>query len=339
MTGKRERVAAIFDTARLSATLLALRARTRPVWLTILTYHRVGAPDPDATPLPDETYDASSATFAEQLQFLSQHFQFVTTSDVLGFLDGGSLPPNPVMLTFDDGYIECLTEALPLMTDYGATGTFFIATDAIDERKLFWWDKLYLLVERATADPIVLDYPKSMLLKRDEAYDVLNRLVKTHRGLDLERFLDHLEERSGASVPRHEEKALADATLMTWEQIDELARAGMDVESHTRTHRVVQTLLPDQLEAELRGSREILEERLGRPVRTLAYPVGFPIDGDATIRRALEDAGYDVAYSNMTGAQPCLGKVDPFDVRRIAMTEEYRAAMFRSVMAFPPLAY
>lgn len=339
MTGKRERVARILDAARVSDTLLAVRARTPPMWLTILTYHRVGAPSAEGTPFPDETYDATSRTFAEQLRFLSEHFQFVTTEDVLGFLKGGSLPPNPVMITFDDGYIECLTEALPLMADYGATGTFFIATDAIEERKLFWWDKIYLLVERATVDPIVLDYPQSLRLTRDEAYGALNQLVKTHRGLDLERFLDHLQERTGASLPREEEKALADDMLMTWEQIDELARAGMDIQSHTRTHRVVQTLLPEQLEGELRGSRELLEERLGRPVRTLAYPVGYPIEGDETIRRALSDAGYEVAYSNQTGAQPCLGRIDPFDVRRIAMSEEYRGSMFRSVMAFPPLAY
>ena len=74
-------------------------------------------------------------------------------------------------------------------------------------------------------------------------------------------------------------------------------------------------------------------------IRDRAYPVGYPIEGDETIRRALTEAGYDVAYTNQTGAQRCLGRIDPFDVRRIAMSEEYRGSMFRSVMAFPPLAY
>jgi peptidoglycan/xylan/chitin deacetylase (PgdA/CDA1 family) len=339
VAGKRERVAAALEAVRVSNTLLAVRSRTPPVWLTILTYHRVGSPKPGGTPFPDETYDASSATFAEQLRFLSEHFRFVTTEDVLAFLQGGTLPPNPVLLTFDDGYRECLTEAVPLMQDYGATGTFFIATDYVEERRLFWWDKIYLLVSRATEDPIVLDYPEPMTLSRDDAYEKLNRLVKTHRGLDLARFLDHLQERSGASLSRDEERELVDAMIMTWDEINELVDAGMDVQSHTRSHRVMQTLLPEQLDDELGGSRKLLEERIGRPVRTLAYPVGYPIDGHDDIRRALEDAGYEAAYTNMTGAQPCFGKVDRYQVRRIAMSEEYRGTMFRSVMAFPPLAY
>jgi peptidoglycan/xylan/chitin deacetylase (PgdA/CDA1 family) len=337
MVGKRERVARILDASRLSSTLLAMRARTPPVWLTVLTYHRVGRPSPD-DPFPDETYDASPGLFAEQIRFLSERFHFVTTDEVLAYLDGGRLPPNPVLITFDDGYRECLTEALPTLLDYGAKATFFIATDYVEHRRLFWWDRIGLLVERAKEDPIVLDYPRELHLSRDEAYEPLVKMVKSERGLDLERFLDHLAERADASIGSDEEKALVDRFIMTWEEIQQLVDAGMDVQSHTRSHRVMQTLLDDQLLDELGGSRALLEERLGVPIRSLAFPVGYPIGEAPQIRAALRETGYRAAYANQTGAQPCFGKVDRFQIDRIAMSEIYRDAMFRSTMAFPPLA-
>jgi len=337
MAGKRERVARLFESIRLSDALLAVRARTPPVWLTVLTYHRVGRPAPD-DPFPDETYDASSALFAEQLRFLAERFQFVTTLDVVRFLEGEPLPRNPLLVTFDDGYRECLTEALPTLLDYGAKATFFIATDYVEQRRLFWWDRIELTLQRATEDTIVLDYPEPMSLSKTEAYPVLVKMVKTERGLDLERFLDHLAQRSGGLVSRDEERALVDRFIMSWDEIGRLVEAGMDVQSHTRSHRVMQTLLPDQLADELVGSRRLLEERLGIEVHSLAYPVGYPIGEAPELRNALRAAGYRAAYTNQTGALSCVGEVDPFQLNRIAMSEFYRDAMFRTVMAFPPLA-
>ena len=61
---------------------------------------------------------------------------------------------------------------------------------------------------------------------------------------------------------------------MTWDDVRALAGAGMDIESHTRTHRVLDTLDRDQLRDELVGSRRDLEAQLGRPIRAIAYPVG-----------------------------------------------------------------
>src|SRR6185436_8186185 len=103
-----------------------------------------------------------------------------------------------------------------------------------------------------------------------------------------------------------------------------LARAGMDVESHGKHHRVLQTLHADALDDELTGSRTELEAQLGRPVRAIAYPVGRRIAREARIRDALAAAGYRLGMSNKTGVNrlwplPLRGvlPVDPFDVRRL----------------------
>jgi peptidoglycan/xylan/chitin deacetylase (PgdA/CDA1 family) len=120
----------------------------------------------------------------------------------------------------------------------------------------------------------------------------------------------------------------------------------MDVESHTRRHRVLQTLDDDALHDELAGSRHDLETQLGRPVRAIAYPVGRRIARLEKIRNAVSKAGYRIGLSNASGATriwplPLSGMLpaDPLDVRRFATDREMSDAMYFTQVAVPSLAY
>ncbi len=62
--------------------------------------------------------------------------------------------------------------------------------------------------------------------------------------------------------------------LLTWDQLGELATAGMDIGSHGKTHADLRQLDQTQLAREIIGSRTDIEARLGRPVETFAYPFG-----------------------------------------------------------------
>ena len=79
---------------------------------------------------------------------------------------------------------------------------------------------------------------------------------------------------------------------MSWHQLRQLADAGWEIGSHTRTHPPLTHCDDDALERELRGSREVCEERLGRPCLSLAYPYG---DVDGRVVQAAGAAGYETA--------------------------------------------
>jgi peptidoglycan/xylan/chitin deacetylase (PgdA/CDA1 family) len=79
---------------------------------------------------------------------------------------------------------------------------------------------------------------------------------------------------------------------MSWEQLEQLAAAGWEIGSHTRTHPSLTSLSDADLADELRGSKQVLEERLGRPCVSLAFPFG---DTDDRVRRAAAEAGYVAA--------------------------------------------
>src|SRR5438067_1301979 len=80
-------------------------------------------------------------------------------------------------------------------------------------------------------------------------------------------FIESLSASCGVSMSTDEERAIANSLLMTWDHVKKLRREGMDVQSHTSTHRVLQTLHEEQLAEELGGSREVLEGIMGEKIR------------------------------------------------------------------------
>jgi peptidoglycan/xylan/chitin deacetylase (PgdA/CDA1 family)/predicted ATP-grasp superfamily ATP-dependent carboligase len=79
---------------------------------------------------------------------------------------------------------------------------------------------------------------------------------------------------------------------VSWATLRALAEAGWEVGSHTCTHARLPTLSDERLEQELRRSRAVIEERLERPCRSLAYPFGAV---DRRVIAAVRSAGYDSA--------------------------------------------
>jgi peptidoglycan/xylan/chitin deacetylase (PgdA/CDA1 family) len=79
---------------------------------------------------------------------------------------------------------------------------------------------------------------------------------------------------------------------MSWDELDGLAARGWEIGSHTCSHPHLTTLDPAALEHELRRSKSICEDRLGRPCESIAYPYG---DHDAVVVEATRGAGYRAA--------------------------------------------
>jgi peptidoglycan/xylan/chitin deacetylase (PgdA/CDA1 family) len=124
--------------------------------------------------------------------------------------------------------------------------------------------------------------------------------------------------------------------IMTWDHVRALQAGGQDIGSHTRTHRVLQTITDAELDDELRGSRLELEAQLGQAVRALAYPVGYSVLGDKRIVSAVERAGYQVAFTNASGINHTR-RPHRLDVRRVAMEYGMTMALFRASVALPTL--
>ncbi len=337
---RRERIAELLRETGALAKILELRAHTGAPWLSILTYHRF--PKQDGTePFDDGVIDTSPLELEQHLVSIKRHFNIVGIQELCEFVQGGTLPRNPVAITFDDGYLDNYEQALPILRRLDCKAIFFVATSYINERRLYWWDKVAYLVKQCSRDSIQLNYPSPFrvdLADRPHAIFRLLRFIKACPQLDMDRLLTELGQAVGIPWTRELELASAERLLMTWDHVRALREAGMDVESHTRTHRVLQTLSEAELRDELAGSRADLQRELGEAPRAVAYPIGKPLAGSARLRAALASAGYELGFTNGTGPTRTWGRRDPYDIRRQTVSRDLGAAYLLSILAVPPLA-
>ena len=117
---------------------------------------------------------------------------------------------------------------------------------------------------------------------------------------------------------------LGQAQLLGWAQAREMARAGVRFGSHTMSHADLAKLEAPGLNRELYEARQRMEENLGEPVDTLAYPYGR---FTPAVKDRCRQAGYQVACSCPTGFVGATNG-DPYDLRRITLLANDHLADF-----------
>ncbi|MGP6188645.1 MAG: polysaccharide deacetylase family protein [Vulcanimicrobiaceae bacterium] len=128
-----------FCAAALGAHRVALAADWPGV--PVLMYHKVDASVPTDPVGRDLTVEP--AAFSAQLQYLrAHHIRTLTAAELADALQRGERPRDAVVLTFDDGYADAATTALPLLQKYGARGTFYISSGFVGTPRHVTWRQL-----------------------------------------------------------------------------------------------------------------------------------------------------------------------------------------------------
>ena len=116
--------------------LPAMEAYARPARIPVLAYHSV-MPQEFYHPInADNTWILHEETFYAQMRYLYENgFTTLTSYQLLDFLHNrGDLPDNPIIITFDDGYLDNYLYAAPILRKFGFTAMMFLITGAIHEK-------------------------------------------------------------------------------------------------------------------------------------------------------------------------------------------------------------
>jgi peptidoglycan/xylan/chitin deacetylase (PgdA/CDA1 family) len=343
MSSARRRLAHLLDGIGLPRAVLAARARELFPWrwLTVLTYHRIS--DTLAPGWDPEVVDAPAAAFESQVKLLQRYFTLIDTRDLDAWRAGGRLPPNPAIITFDDGYRDNHDVVLPILKRLSAKAVFFVATMYIADRRVFWWELVNHALTLSPRQRLQLRYPEPLALDLAKPADrrasvrTLLVMLKREVGVDMERFLAELYAAADVRMDGAEERRLADSLLMSWDHVRALTDAGFDVQSHSHAHRVLHTLPPEAVTADLKRSRAELESALDQPVSALAYPTGRPLGDAPALRQAVLDAGFRYGFT-VERLVPLASMRDWLGIPRMMMDQAIGAASYRTGLAIPALA-
>jgi len=207
----------------------------------------------------------------------------------------------------------------------------------LEQNDVAWYDRLFLLFSTAETGKIdlLLDKPRRFPLDTPElrmqaAVRVITWL-RTRPNAERRAFCAELE----AQYPVPSEP-LRDR-MLTWEQVSEMARAGIAFGGHTMTHPVLSRLAPEELPLELAESKALIEARTALQIEHFAYPFGKASES-LSVSHQLRQYGYKTAVTTEWGLNR--PGTDPFALRRVSFVDEDSLQTFAFnlglLFAFPP---
>ena len=299
---------------RLKPTIKRIQKRLASNGL-ILMYHRVAEVDLDPWGLC-----VTPQHFAEHLQVLQKYAQPISLRELAQAHQEGKIPRRAVAVTFDDGYVDNLLHAKPLLEQYNIPATIFVTTGYIGQNREFWHDELeqILLQPGRLADKLCLKINGSIhqwelgeaAYYSDEDYQS-DRSRKAWEGQAGSRLALYLSIYERLEPLPEDQRQEALNQIQIWAglernvrptyrplELGELRKLGqgklIEIGAHTVNHPLLSAHPTALQQDEIQNSKAYLEAVLSRSVTSFAYPFG-----DYTLETVdlVREAGFDCACS------------------------------------------
>jgi peptidoglycan/xylan/chitin deacetylase (PgdA/CDA1 family) len=234
------------------------------------------------------------------------------------------------LITFDDGWSDNFTHALPILHRNGLPAVVFLPVNFIGGRRLFWQERLTHLVVQAVmqvrSDPQLRERFRESLaaVRLDSVLDLpdhdprfaIMEAVRQQKKLAtsvIDGTLATLAENLGF---RADEMDDADGFL-DWEQVASMSRQGIAFGGHGAEHRLLTEVSTDEARYEICTAKDVIDGRLKEQVQTFSYPNG---NWSPAVVDLLKESGYRIAFTTKLGLVSC--NDDRFSVRRINVHED-----------------
>lgn len=323
----RQLVRRILARDPLYALLMARAQRGRPI--TVLCYHTL-RPDHEQI---DVWTAVRERDFVRQMQFLRTHYDIVSLDEALANEGARSGRPRAVV-TFDDGDAGLFDSMLPLVDELQIPVTLYIATGEIESGQPYWFDTVMnaLQAEEAfTIDLAAAGLPVwTVGRERGPArWAVISHILEALKRAP-RAALPALTSAVIAQAPPRREDGFKPLQPLSIAQLKELARSEwITIAAHSHCHNLLDRIPSADARASIQGSRRLLEDWIGKPVRHFAYPNG---NHTAAVQAIVSEVGLVSAMALggrlwRRGANPfalpriSIGRYDDFDRFKLRLAE------------------
>jgi peptidoglycan/xylan/chitin deacetylase (PgdA/CDA1 family) len=274
---------------------------------SILIYHQVFTEKDLMRPSEPDV-----ATFSWQMALIKRFFTPLSLSEALEHKNKGTLPSDTICITFDDGYLNNLEVAAPILKQFGIPATVYIATGFSQGENMFN-DRVFDLVaneELITLNVKALDEDSLSLSCIEQRIKAAHFVIGKIKYIPFEErklIIDALYQEN--NIHSHARR------MMNNEQILALAAQGIEIGAHTLDHPILQSLPLNQQRSQILQSKMMLEKLLGYKVKGFAYPNGkLNDDYSFDTRNLVEELGFEYAVSTNWGTTS--KRSDHFQLKR-----------------------
>ena len=297
----------------------------------VLMYHRVLTEEERARTGSHPGIVVSRDTFARQVAVLKRRFLVLSVGEFAERL-AGRLPfsNSSCLITFDDGWIDNFTNALPILREHGLGAVIFLPVNYIGRDRTFWREALTIMLSRALTDvrqnPARRPRFRGLLEGVDLAHvleiaDADPRAAISEALAGLKEMDPVAIEALTATLAAELGVRIADLSVsdgfMDWRQVETMSANGVTFGGHGAEHRLLTKLSADEVEAEIGAAKTGIAESFTGSVPTFSYPNGSWTPG---IAARVRDSGYRLAFTTVSGTVS--RGDDPFTLRRVNIHED-----------------
>jgi peptidoglycan/xylan/chitin deacetylase (PgdA/CDA1 family) len=269
--------------------------------------------------------------FEEQIQYITRYYSVISGPELMDAIaEAAPLPPRPILLTFDDGYLDHFTEVFPVLDRQKLPGCFFPPAKCILEHEVLDVNKIHFVLSSAPDKRTLLEPIFAQIDENRSRYPLLSsaeywaklgkpsrfdpaevaffkRMLQRELPLPLRRaILDELFRRHVTA----DEESFSRELYMTLDQLRLLRRHGMYIGSHGYDHLWLDTLSPPQQEREIDQSLRFLTSVGGDARRwIMCYPYGAHNESLLSVlksRNCVVGLTTEVGLASLDGHDPLL---------------------------------
>jgi peptidoglycan/xylan/chitin deacetylase (PgdA/CDA1 family) len=277
--------------------------------------------------------------FEKQMKYLSRKYNVISLEAAVAILRGEATgPENPLVITFDDGFMSNKTLAYPILRKYHLPAVIFLTTSFVSRAPRFGGfvrtDYIINLFRRAAQPNLDLsDYGLGVIrLGNDRqriaaAYRVSNALKRVDYEAE-NRLIDVISQRLDAHFI---DEDLAIFGSMSWDDVRELRAGGLvSFGAHTVSHEILSMVPEEIMRSEIADSQREIETCLKEPVRHFAYPNGTQSDFNEDVKKVAAEL-FDCALSTMEGTNS--PGADLYELKRIGIGNDIKLWKFKLVLS------
>lgn len=300
----------------------------------VLMYHRVLTPEERARSASHPALWVDRDSFERQMAALKRRFRVLSVEEFADCLERRTpFPDGSCLITFDDGWRDNYTNALPILAEHGLPALVFLPVNYVGRPRLFWQEALTHLLTRAAREvgerpdrgaafrrllePTGLE--RVLDLREDDPRPAVHAAVGGQKRLTRAAVETLVSALASELDVRLEDLAEVDG-FVDWAQVGDMSRQRIAFGGHGAEHLLLTQVPADEVEAEIRVSKQVIEGRLGGAVPAFSYPNGY---FTPEIARVVKASGYRLAFSTRGGFVTC--DDDPFGVRRFNVHESVAA--------------
>ena len=233
--------------------------------------------------------------------YRQRDYDFISLDEMLERLSGRQSDRKFVTFTFDDGYADNLTTALPLFKEENVPFCVYITTNFPDGKAILWW---YLLEEAIlkhdrlefTLDNTPYSFICLSAVEKRATFKSIRRLVISS-GENMPAACRSIFEPLGMDLFEPTRRL-----ALNWDQVKELGSDPLvTIGAHTRNHLSLVSLPEQQALDEMKSSRDLIETKTGLQVNHFAYPYGSWKEVSPREARLAESLGFRSAVITEMG--------------------------------------